>query len=161
MENHHKSGMHQQMHHYKKFLVMILLSFAAMYALMYAMVDRFENVIPNVNQIYMATLMTAAMILIELLVMRGMYTNNKYNTIILVSGILLLAGSYLAIRQQTAVSDRQFLKSMVPHHAAAILMVEQADLEDPEIRDLAKQIISSQQKEIDFMKAKLEAIDKK
>lgn len=45
---------------------MTLLSFAAMYVLMYAMVDRFGNVFNNVNQVYMAGLMAAAMVLIEL-----------------------------------------------------------------------------------------------
>ena len=45
--------------HYGRFALMLLLSFACMYALMYAMVDRFANVVPNVNQFYMAALMTA------------------------------------------------------------------------------------------------------
>lgn len=35
------------------------LSFAAMYGLMYAMLDRLDNVYPNLNQLYMAGLMTA------------------------------------------------------------------------------------------------------
>ena len=79
--------------------------------------------------------------------------------IIIASGTILLVASFFAIRVQTAVSDKQFLKSMVPHHAAAILMVKEAKIEDPEIQKLAEEIISSQQKEIDFMKAKLKAIE--
>ena len=160
METHHTSGNHNVKNmHYKKFIWMILISFAAMYILMYSMVDTFENVIPNVNQIYMASLMTAAMILIEMLVMSGMYKNRKYNAIIISFGAVLLVASFFAIRVQTAVSDREFLKSMVPHHAAAILMVKGAEIHDPEIQKLAVEIISSQQKEIDFMKAKLKEIN--
>ena len=44
-----------------------------MYVLMYAMVDRMDNVVMNVNQLYMAALMAAPMVVIELVVMRGMY----------------------------------------------------------------------------------------
>lgn len=49
---------------------------------------------------------------------------------------------------------------MIPHHAAAVLMVKKASLKDPEIRALANQIITSQEAEIQQMKAKLEALKK-
>jgi len=65
--------------HYGRLLVMTILSFIAMYILMYAMVDRIANVYPNFNQFSMAGLMTAAMIIIELVVMGGMYSNKKLN----------------------------------------------------------------------------------
>ena len=60
---------------------------------MYAMVDSFANVYPNLNQAYMAALMTAPMVLIELAVMRGMYTNTRANIAIaavLVRGLRVL-----------------------------------------------------------------------
>lgn len=147
--------------HYTKLLVMIILSFVAMFFLMYAMVDHFPNVVLNINQVYMAALMTAAMVLIELLIMGGMYKNKKRNIVILVVGVLAGILSFVGIRQQSFVGDKQFLKSMIPHHAAAILMVEKADLTDPEVKQLAQEIISSQQKEVDFMKAKIKALDTK
>jgi uncharacterized protein (DUF305 family) len=49
---------------------------------------------------------------------------------------------------------------MIPHHTGAILMCEQAPLQDSEIKALCKNIVSSQQSEIDQMKAKLSALDK-
>ena len=90
--------------------------FVATYALMYAMVDRFANVYSNLNQVYMAGLMTAPMVLIELAVMR----------------------------------------SMIPHHAGAILMCEEAPIASPEIRKLCTEIIEGQRREIAQMKALLE-----
>jgi uncharacterized protein (DUF305 family) len=39
-------------------------------------------------------------------------------------------------------------------------MCEQAKIQDPEIKDLCKSIISSQQQEIDQMKAKLAELEK-
>jgi len=47
------------------------------------------------------------------------------------------------------------LRSMIPHHAGAILMCEQAPIRDAEIRKLCETIISGQQAEIDQMKRKL------
>jgi hypothetical protein len=57
---------------YSRLLAMTALSFAAMYILMYAMVNSFSNVLNNLNLIYMAGLMAAPMVLIELLLMRHM-----------------------------------------------------------------------------------------
>jgi uncharacterized protein (DUF305 family) len=145
---------------YIKLMVMAVLSFISMYVLMYAMVNAFENVIPNINQFYMAGLMTAPMIIIELILMGSMYMNKKVNYIIIAISSILLIAFFLLIRQQTAVSDKQFLKSMIPHHASAILMCEKTNLQDPEIKDLCKSIISGQQEEIDQMKAKLKELEK-
>lgn len=134
---------------------MVLLSFIAMYVLMYAMVDRLDNVLPNINQFYMAGLMTSAMVVIEIAIMSMMYHNRKLNVIIVVLSLLALIGCYAGIRQQIGVSDKQFLKSMIPHHAAAVLMCKSADLTDPEIKQLCADIVAGQQAEIDQMKAKL------
>lgn len=71
MEPH--TGAHAKHGSYVRLGVMVGLSFVAMYILMYAMVDRLENVYMNVNQVYMAGLMAAPMGLIELVAMVAMY----------------------------------------------------------------------------------------
>lgn len=156
----HGNQSHENKSHYGRLLVMTALSFIAMYILMYAMVDRIVNVHPNFNQFYMAGLMTAAMVAIELLVMSGMYPNKPVNALLLLVSVVALAGFFGAIQKQTAISDRQFLKSMIPHHAAAILMCEQASLHDPEIVRLCESIRRDQQREIDLMNAKLGELKK-
>lgn len=145
---------------YKKLAIMIVVSFIAMYILMYSMVDVFANVIPNINQFYMAGLMTMPMLIIELLVMGSMYGNKKLNISLVVTGFIALILFFTGIRQQTAVGDKEFLKSMIPHHAAAILMGKESSVTDPEIKELIKNIITSQQTEIEQMKAKLKELDK-
>jgi hypothetical protein len=147
------------MHHYGRLFAMTILSFIAMYILMYAMVDRIADVYPNFNQFYMAGLMTAAMIIIELVVMGGMYPNKKLNASLVAVSVLALAAFWFAIRQQSAVSDRQFLKSMIPHHSGAILMCREASLGDAEIRKLCQSITLGQQQEIDQMKATLRRLN--
>jgi uncharacterized protein (DUF305 family) len=141
---------------YRKLGIMSLLSFVAMFVLMYAMVDSWSNVYPNLNQFYMAALMTAAMVLIELVVMQAMYPNGKLNLILIVSSTAALVLFFLFIQKQTAISDRQFLQSMIPHHAAAILMCKQAPIQDQDIQQLCGTIITTQQAEIDWMQNKLQ-----
>ncbi len=141
--------------HYRHLLIMAALSFIAMYILMYAMVNVIGNVYNNFNQFYMAGLMTAPMVLIELFVMRSMYQNKRRNALIVAASVIVGLVFFLLIRQQTAISDKQFLRSMIPHHAGAILMCEHASIQDTEIKALCETIISSQQAEIDQMKAKL------
>jgi hypothetical protein len=131
---------------------MAVLSFVAMYILMYAMVNSFRDVYPNFNQFYMAGLMTAPMVVIEVLLMSMMYPNKKLNALIVAVSIIVGLVFFTFIRQQVAISNRQFLQSMIPHHSGAILMCEQASIDNPEILSLCETIISSQQAEIDQMR---------
>lgn len=147
------------MHNYRRLGVMVILSWIAMYILMYAMVNTIGNVYANLNTFYMAGLMVAPMILISLLLMGAMHQNKRLNAAIMigavVGGLLLFA----LIRRQGGISDQQFLRSMIPHHASAILMCERAPIHDAEIKDLCQAIISSQQQEIDQMKAILQRLN--
>lgn len=138
--------------HYLQLGYMTVVMFVAMYLLMYAMVDRFENVYPNLNQFYMAGVMTAPMVVIELVVMREMYKNRAANIAVVILSVLAFAAFWVGIRQQVAVTDQQFLKSMIPHHAGAILMCEEAPIEDAEIKSLCQNILRGQQSEIAQMK---------
>lgn len=158
MESHSATSGSSGQSPYRRLLLMLALSFISMYVLMYAMVNSFANVYMNINQVYMAGLMAAPMGVIELALMRTMYHDKRLNAIVIVFSIVALALFWILIRQQTMVADRQFLRSMIPHHAGAILMCEEAPLQDSEIRALCKEIISSQQREIDQMKAKLRAV---
>lgn len=152
---------HAGKNHYVPLLIMMALSFVSMYILMYAMVDRVGNVYGNLNQLYMAGLMTAPMILIELTVMGGMYENKGLNSAIMVGSLAVAVLFFVGIRQQTAIGDTQFLKSMIPHHASALLMCNEASVADTEILELCKTIVAGQQAEIDQMKTILTRLGEK
>jgi hypothetical protein len=145
--------------HYGLLALMGVLHLGAMYGLMYAMVNTFAEALPNLNQLYMAALMTAPMLGLEVLLMGSMYPMKAVNVAIVAGSAALLVGSFLLIRQQTAIGDAEFLRSMVPHHSGAILMCREAKIRDPEIRELCRGIIAGQQREIDWMTAKLERMD--
>ncbi|WDF67130.1 DUF305 domain-containing protein [Sphingobacterium oryzagri] len=149
----HNSGM------YKRFAVMAVAMFAAMYFIMYAMIDGWQNLIPNINNLYMTLLMTSAMLLIELLIMKVMYANRKMNWVIAIISVAIGIFSWFGIREQINVGDKQFVKGMIPHHAAAILMSEKAHLTDPELLELQKNILETQEEEIELMKRKLKEFE--
>ena len=148
---HGTSGAAAKPNHYIRLLLMAALSFVSMYALMYAMVDSANEIYNSLNQVYMAGLMTAPMVVIELLLMSGMYQNKRLNLVLIGASVIAGIMFFTFIRQQALIGDRQFLRSMIPHHSGAILMCEGATLQDQRIKDLCKQIISSQRTEIDQM----------
>lgn len=137
--------------------VMTVLSYITMYVAMYAMVDTVGDIFLNINQAYMAALMTAPMVIIELGVMGPMYPRRGRVAVIAVTGAVILF-SFSAIRQQQLVGEGQFLRSMIPHHSGAILMCREASLEDAETRELCTRIIQSQREEIEQMNAILERL---
>lgn len=141
---------------YPRLALMAALSFVAMFVLMYAMVDRLSNVYPSLNQAYMAALMPAPMVAIEIVLMSSMYPSKRTNRLILAGSAFVLLGAFWAIRDQAAIGDDEFLRSMIPHHSGAILMCQQASISDAEIRRLCADIVSSQRQEIETMKQMLE-----
>ena len=146
---------------YKRFAVMAVAMFIAMYFIMYAMIDGLNNLIPNINNLYMTLLMVSAMLIIELLIMKGMYQNKKINWAVITVSLAIGIFSWFGIREQINVGDKQFVKGMIPHHAAAVLMSEKAKLTDPELIELQKNILETQAKEIEFMKRKLKEFENK
>ena len=137
---------------YLRLAVMIALSYVSMYVLMYAMVNTLGDIYNSMNQVYMAGLMTAPMVVIEMLLMSGMYKSRKLNVLLIAGTCVAGIAFFLFIRQQSAISDRQFLRSMIPHHSGAILMCDGASLQYQRIRELCKTIVTGQQQEIDQMR---------
>lgn len=145
-------------HPYVRFAAMILLSFAAMYTLMYAMIHTLADFFPNLNQFYMAGLMTMPMIILELVLMWPMYPKKWLNWLLIGIAVLLLGFFWCGIRLQIGVSDGEFVRSMVPHHSGAILMCEEAALTRPDLIELCDTIVRGQRDEIEAMKKILEQL---
>ena len=140
-------------------LIMVAIHFVMMFGLMYSMVNTAGDIHPHLNQVYMAASMTAPMALLELWLMRSMYRDRQLNMLVIATGVVVLVLSLAAIRQQSGIGDRQFLKSMIPHHSGAILMCREARIADAEIRELCQSIMEGQQREIDQMRAILQRMD--
>ena len=54
----------------------------------------------------------------------------------------------------------QVVGVMIPHHSSAILTSQNAAIKDPEVRQLADDIVKAQEKEIAQMKAMLDRLQK-
>lgn len=143
-------------HHYLMLGINLLLSLFIMYVAMFAMIWTWGEFVQNINFLYMALVMWAPMAAVMLLTMRPMYPNKKLNGLLYLAFGAIFILSMIGIRQQSLVGDRQFLRSMIPHHSGAVLMCEEARITDPEIQRLCQGIIRSQTSEIDQMKAILE-----
>lgn len=143
---------------YGKMAVMLIISFIIMYSVMFANVDKFDHIQLNMNRLYMTILMVAPMALVMLFLMSSMFKNKKLNNIIIALSIIALMAAFLMLRNQSFVGDVQFMRSMIPHHSSAILVSEAATINDPEVKELAIQIIETQKKEIAEMKKLLEKL---
>jgi len=99
----------------------------------------------HLNDIYMALLMTAWMILFESIL--------HYNQTYIVCSIIAIIIIIYMIRNQVFISDEQYLSGMIPHHSMAILMSEKIKNKsnNPILIKLANNIITSQNREIDIM----------
>ena len=138
---------------YVMLAVNLLAGAIIMYLGMFAMIWSAGEFIQNLNFVYMALIMWAPMSAVMLLTMRDMYPDKRLNLgMYLIFGLVFLL-SLWGMRDQLFVGDRQFLRSMIPHHSGAILMCERSALRDPEIKELCEGIVRGQQQEIAQMKA--------
>jgi uncharacterized protein (DUF305 family) len=147
--------------HYMMLGVMFVVMLILMYVIMFAMIWNGAQFVHNINFFYMAILMATPMIFMMPLMMRSMYTNRTWNLVVYVGSLLLFVLAFVAIRDQTLVGDKQFVRSMIPHHSGAILMCNRSSLRDTEVRDLCFKpdgIVESQQREIEQMEAILERL---
>jgi len=71
--------------------------------------------------------------------------------------ILSISVSILLLRQQLLVSDKQWLRRMIPHHSTALTTSHKIynKTSNPTLKKLAKEIIDTQEKEIKLMKSML------
>jgi uncharacterized protein (DUF305 family) len=133
--------------------VNLALSLAAMYVVMFLMIDGWRDFRHNLNTLYMALAMVAPMGAIMLATMGRMYPKRTLNTGILVGLGVLLVIAIAGVRTQTPIGDRQFIASMIPHHSGAILMCREATLTDPALVELCREIERAQREEIRRMEA--------
>jgi len=152
MEAKHEETSTENKKHYLKFGMMMLTSFIAMYLLMFINMDQIDHFSITLTRLYMATCMIAVMAIIMLLYMLGMYKDKKLNTIILVGSVIVFFGFLTMLRNQTFISDVQWMRGMIPHHSSAIMTSQMAHLKDAEAKKLAKEIIEAQKREIAEMR---------
>jgi uncharacterized protein (DUF305 family) len=144
---------------YPRFFAMIATSTVVMLGLMYLNTYQLDHVSFSETRTYMALVMGAAMAVIMLSFMRKMLTNRALNIAIFAGSAVVFALALWLVRSQATVEDVSYMKAMIPHHSIAILTSERAGITDPRVRKLADQIIESQRKEIQEMKALIQDLE--
>lgn len=137
---------------YRRFLAMIGTSIAVMLGLMYLNTFTWDHVFWSETRFWMAFIMGAAMAVIMLSFMLGMYTDPRKNTAIFVGSVIVFAGALWLVRSQQTIDDVDYMKAMIPHHSIAVMTSERAHIRDPRTRELAKAIIAAQRREIAEMR---------
>ena len=145
---------------YSRFIAMISTSTLVMFGLMYLNTYALDHVFFSETRTWMALYMGAAMAIVMLLFMLGMYQDRRKNALILAGAAILFAGSLYLVRSQDTISDQAWQKAMIPHHSIAILTSERARIEDKRVRELADGIIRAQRREIKEMKWLIKDIEK-
>lgn len=159
MEN---SNQHSNKGNYKTFFLMLGLSFIAMYITMYLNTYTIDHVYFSLTRFYMTCLGISTMAVIMWFFMRKMYNDKKKNIAIIAGSFILFVGALTLVRaQKPIVGDVLWMKAMIPHHSIAILTSERADIKDPEVKQLAEDIIKAQKKEIEEMKVMIKRLENK
>ncbi|GAB4524009.1 MAG: DUF305 domain-containing protein [Anaerolineae bacterium] len=136
---------------YIRFGAMILTSMVAMFGLMYLNTYELSHVQWSETRFYMTFIMGAAMAVIMLSFMWGMYNNTRTNIAIYLGSLVVFLIALFLVRSQTTVQDTSYMRAMIPHHSIAILTSERAEIEDVRVRELADAIILAQRREIEEM----------
>lgn len=145
---------------YRIYFLMLGCSFVAMYITMYLNTYSIDHVYFSLTRFYMTCLGISAMAVIMLLFMLKMYKNKKKNMSIFIGSFVLFMVALGLVRMQSPIiGDVLWMKAMIPHHSIAILTSERADIQDPEVKELANDIIKAQRKEIEQMKLMIKRLE--
>ena len=131
-------------HYSVMFVIMIL---AGALSTMNVWADTLDDIRFSLNDAYMILLMTGWMLLFM-----GLYYRSTAPILI---GLALVVSNIVAIRTQAFVTEDQFLQGMIPHHSMAVLMSKRLIGRPNSIGPFLSEIITTQEKEITFMKKRL------
>ena len=145
---------------YARFGLMIACSTLVMYGLMFLNTYEVAHVHFSQTRAWMALVMGAAMAIVMLGFMLGMYDNKKRNAAIFVGAAAVFAVALWLVRSQTTVDDVAYMRAMIPHHSIAIMTSERARIKDARVRKLADTIAATQRKEIAEMEALIADIER-
>ena len=136
------------------FIVMVIIGilFNPMNILAY----RFKDLYLSTTLFYGGLLMASNMIWAHEIV--HYFSMGHFNIWIFSVGIILsICISIFLLRRQLLVDDKQWLKRMISHHSTALTTSHKIykRTKNPKLKSLAKEIIDTQEKEIQLMKSML------
>lgn len=133
------------------FFIMFLIGF--FFNPMNILAYRYTDLYVSTTLFYSALFMASNMIWGHELV--HYFAMNHINIYVFITGIIMSIIIALVLRNQLFVTDKQWIKRMIPHHSTALTtstnILKKTD--DPNIKKLATSIIKTQEEEIIYMKS--------
>tara|TARA_B110000483_G_scaffold3779_1_gene4434 strand:- start:1512 stop:1955 length:444 start_codon:yes stop_codon:yes gene_type:complete len=135
------------------FMVMIIIGI--LFNPMNILAHRFTDLYLSLTLFYGGLLMASNMVWAHEIV--HYLSMGHFNMLFFSIGIVLSISIAILLRQQLLVDDKQWLKRMIPHHSTALTTTHKIynRTDNPKIKKLAKEIIDTQEKEIQLMKSLL------
>lgn len=139
---------------YDRLALTLVLAFSLSYGLAYIATDHSKNIALSKNLMYTTLLLTVTTTAMELVVNWDKYPSSQVNTSIL---LILSATAIIMIwmiRRQVCVSDKDFLRDLIPSHGSTLLMAHRVaeSSKNPQIRAFAQKMVKDQECEIQFIK---------
>ena len=97
---------------YGRFFAMIATSTVVMFGLMYLNTYAVDHVFFSETRVYMALYMGAAMALVMLLFMWGMYPDRAVNFMVIGGSVVVFGAALLLLRSQATVQDTSWMRAM-------------------------------------------------
>ena len=143
---------------YKKQIIMfiVMVIIGMLFNPMNILAYRFSDLYISQTLFYGGLLMASNMIWAHEIV--HYLSMGHFNMLVFSVGIILSIGvSILLLRQQLLVDDKQWLRRMIPHHSTALTTSHKIynKTSNLKLKKLAKEIIDTQEKEIQLMKSML------
>jgi hypothetical protein len=142
---------------YKKQIIMfiVMVIIGMLFNPMNILAYRFSDLYISQTLFYGGLLMASNMIWAHEIV--HYLSMGHFNMLVLSVGIILSIVVSLLLRQQLLVDDKQWLRRMIPHHSTALTTSHKIynKTSNLKLKKLAKEIIDTQEKEIQLMKSML------
>ena len=115
------------------------------------MTNNYSNITFSVGKFYISIIMALSMGLLEVLMFD--IHMQTISLIYYLSLLFLLVIFIILYRNQMYIEDKDYLNEMIEHHSMAILTSEEILQKNPtpRVKKLAENIISTQEKEIEYM----------
>jgi Ca2+/Na+ antiporter len=144
---------------YSLLVMMIGSVIIQMFVMSGIMTNTYKNITMSLGKFYISVIMALLMGLLEVI----MHDNHMRVISIyyyLFFGFLLVIFVYL-YRNQAYIEDKDYLNEMIEHHSMAILTSEEIlqKTNSERVKKLAENIITTQEKEINYMKELIKYID--
>lgn len=126
------------------FIMFVIMIFSGLLSTMNVWVDKIDDIRFSLNDAYMTLLMTGWMFLFMGLIYQ------EINVVFI--GLSLVIVNIWCIRNQFLITETQYKLGMIPHHSMAIHMSRKLLEKENSISPFIKNIIKTQEKEIDILK---------